>query len=390
MINGWSYRQYTFYRISLGIYLLIHFLYLLPYGTEVFSHQGMLSNSTFSPIIHAFPNIFLWFDSPIIVSLILTLGALASILLICGRFDRTAAFCLWLILTSLFGRNPLIANPSLPFIGWLLLAHLFIPPKPKDKFAPWQLPNGIFTAAWIVMAIGYSYSGFTKLSSPSWMDGTALFEVLSSPLARNNFFVNGLLYFPLLLKLLSYSTLVLELLFAPLACLKKLRPYLWLTLLSMHIGLLFFLKFVDLSMGMIILHLFTFNPAWVPAKKSKSPLKIFYDGSCGLCHQFVQFILQEMPQDRLSFSFAPQEGNQKSIVVYDETIQSHLYKTKAIIAILNHLGGFYRLFALLLIVLPFTDFFYDLIARFRHKFFSKPSTNCPLIPSHLQKLFLET
>ena len=34
------------------------------------------------------------------------------------------------------------------------------------------------------MAAGYSYGGFTKLTSPSWLDGSALSHVLSNPLAR--------------------------------------------------------------------------------------------------------------------------------------------------------------------------------------------------------------
>ena len=50
--------------------------------------------------------------------------------------------------------------------------------------AAWSMPKGIHDAAWIVMSLAYSYSGFTKLVSPSWRDGSALAYVLANPLAR--------------------------------------------------------------------------------------------------------------------------------------------------------------------------------------------------------------
>ncbi|MBI3725962.1 DUF393 domain-containing protein, partial [bacterium] len=54
---------------------------------------------------------------------------------------------------------------------------------------------------------------------------------------------------------------------------------------------------------MIVLHLFTFDPAWVPASKASAVERIFFDGGCGLCHGFVRFVLAE---DRAgAFRFAP-------------------------------------------------------------------------------------
>jgi hypothetical protein len=94
---------------------------------------------------------------------------------------------IWYLGASLYGRNPLIANPSLPFVGWLLLAHLLIPSASRNEEArPIKagIPEDIYLAARIVMALAYTYSGYTKLVSPSWTDGTALSYVLTNPLAR--------------------------------------------------------------------------------------------------------------------------------------------------------------------------------------------------------------
>src|SRR5262249_54671520 len=190
----------------------------------------------------------------------------------------------------LFGRNPLISNPSIPLIGWMLLAHLFLPPAPYGSLAArgrvdpgggWRMPPAIFAAAWIVMALAYSYSGYTKLVSPSWRDGTALSRMLDNPLARPRWLRETLLLLPpWFLHLGTWAALFLELSFAPLALLRRLRPWLWGAMLLMHLSLIALVNFADLSLGMVMVHLFTFDPGWIRPKGTKTE-RIFYDGHCG-------------------------------------------------------------------------------------------------------------
>src|SRR5262249_40266522 len=160
---------------------------------ELFSNQGVLGRASSSPLIHLFPNLFAISDKPGFVIALLLLGSLLAVLFALGLWDRTAAFLLWYLLACLLGRNPLISNPALPFIGWLLLLHTLLPKAPygslsardrDDPGANWCIPKLAFVVAWALMAIGYSYSGYTKLVSPSWLDGSALARVLQNPLAR--------------------------------------------------------------------------------------------------------------------------------------------------------------------------------------------------------------
>lgn len=261
MSNSWTYGQYSIYRMIFGIYLIIHFAHLLPWGTELFSNEGMLPDGALSPLFHLFPSILLLNDSPFAVLALIITGILSGICLSIGKLDRLAALVGWYILTCLFDRNPLIANPSLPYVGWLLLAHVCIP---RPKKCTWKMPEGIFLAAWIAMAVGYSYSGYTKLISPSWLDGSAFLHVLQNPLARSNGITEALLHMPDIgIKCLTWGALALELSFAPLSLFKRARPWIWLMLISMHLGLLLTIRFADLSFGMIILHLFTFDPGWL-------------------------------------------------------------------------------------------------------------------------------
>ena len=170
------------------------------------------------------------------------------------------------------------------------------------------MPDGIFLVAWILLALGYTYSGLTKLASPSWLDGTAMERVLQNPLARPGWLRDLLLTLPpSLLRAMTWGALAAEIAFAPLALVRSARPWIWLVLLLMHFGLIMVVDFTDLSLGMIMIHFFTFDPAWIPAKPAAGTDILFYDGSCGLCHRAVRFILAE-DRSGTAFRFAPLGG----------------------------------------------------------------------------------
>ena len=399
--NRWTSGQYSVYRLLLGIYLLQHFLRLLPWGSELFSSKGVLEPASLSPLWHAFPNIFWLGDSPLFVGSVLTVGAVVSACLLLGNWDRVSAIFLWYVWACLYGRNPLIGNPSMPFIGWLLLAYGLTPVWPKasvpdgdEKAAKWILPGDLYRAAWIVMALGYSYSGCTKLGSVSWIDGSALSRVLINPLARDTVFRVWLLDLPAwILKAATWSALALELGFAPLALFRRARPWIWSAMVALHLGLMVLINFADLTTGMLLVHLFTFDPAWVRAPQAAGEI-IFFDGNCGLCHGWVRWILRE---DRSAhpFCFAPLQGElaQKtfapearaqlpdSIVVIDPRNRVSV-KSDAVIYILKRLGGLWFVMALLLRALPrsFRDAGYETVALVRRRIAVPTENLCPMVP----------
>jgi hypothetical protein len=132
----------------------------------------------------------------------------------------------------------------------------------------WRMTPSIYLVAWIVMALGYTYSGAMKMTSPSWCDGTALERILSNPLARPGYLRLCLLALPpVLLKCATWGSLGLEIAFAPLALLRRARPWIWSAMLCLHLGLLLLISFPDLTAGMVFLHLFTFNPAWLRGER---------------------------------------------------------------------------------------------------------------------------
>jgi len=295
-----------------------------------------------------------------------------------------------------------------------LIAHCFLPSGPIGSLAAvgrtelgnkWLFPRKIFLAAWIVMAVAYSYSGYTKLASPSWLDGSAMGNILVNPLARDTVLRQWVLLMPeLLFKLATWGALGLELLFAPLALFRVVRPWLWFAMLMMHLGLLVVIDFADLSLGMIMIHLFTFDPAWIRGRPLKttteSGVLLFYDGHCGLCHGVIRFVLAEDHLGRIRF--APLQGKAIERAIPDperraslpdsvalcakETI---LVELDAVIRLLAILGGYWRILGALfgLFPRPIRNTGYRLVARYRHRWFDSPSEACPLVPLKYRKRF---
>ena len=85
-------------------------------------------------------------------------------------------------------------------------------------------------------------SGYSKLISPSWADGTALVHLLGSPLARPSPSAHFAASLPLpILNIAAGGALAMELLFAPLALFARLRPMLWtMTLIMQFLVILIF------------------------------------------------------------------------------------------------------------------------------------------------------
>ena len=409
-MNGWTGGQYSVYRVVLGAYLLQHFAGLLAWGPELFSSEGMLADAALSPLYPLFPNLLFALDSPIVVTLLLALAAITAVLFAAGFKDRACALVLWYLWACLFTRNPLIQNPSLPFIGWLLIAHSVLPRAPygswdargrADPGGGWQLPDSIYAAAWILMAIGYSYSGYTKLVSPSWVDGSAIARILDNPLARPGLVRDLALALPTpVLQLMTWSGLALELLFAPLALLRRVRPWLWLAMLGLHLNLMVLIDFADLSFGMVILHAFTFDPSWLRARRAAGEWVVFYDGSCGLCHRTVRLLLAEdreavfryAPLDSARFAnevAAGEAGELPDSIVLRTPDGELRVRSAALIEIGDQLGGVWRALALASRAVPrvLRDRLYDQIAAIRQRLFREPEQACPIVPPDLRERF---
>ena len=270
-------RQFAIFRIIFGSYLAIHFFHLVPFSAELFSSAGAIPDPSVNFTYGFFPNPLDHFDSPAFVTAFVAVLGILALLFAGGIWRRPVAVILWFGWACLFSRNNLISNPGIPYVGLLLIICAIIPSgegltATRRKTDPdWQMPAMLYWGAWILLSAGYTYSGYWKLLSPSWQDGTAMHHVITNPLARDWWFNDLLLQLPAWsLQGLAWFMLAGELLALPMLFWRKTRLVSWCWMVAMHVGILFVIDFADLTFGMLMIHLFTFDPDWLKSWKRRS------------------------------------------------------------------------------------------------------------------------
>ena len=177
----------------------------------------------------------------------------------------------------------------------------------------------------------------------------------------------------------------------------------WLLSLGFFATIFFGTNFLAPEACIVVAFLFSFEPKWISRTPSKQQEYIFYDGECGLCHRWVTFVLSEENQQvsaNKPFIFAPLQSDffrdsvneleniPDSIIVKTDGNEI-LVKSKAVFHIMQRLGGFWRVLASVLTLIPVfvRDFGYDLVARVRKRVFATPKEICPIMPVELRARF---
>ena len=169
----------------------------------------------------------------------------------------------------------------------------------------------------------------------------------------------------------------------------------------MQLSLIVIMDFADLRFGMVMLHLFTFDPAWVRPRKAAATELLFYDGHCGLCHRAVRFVLAEdrtgdtcgfAPLDSAAFRAAVPEPDRVALpdsLIVLTAEGALLTRSAAVLHLLRRLGGLWRLLASVVAVVPTVvrDGLYDGIACLRYRLFRAPAEVCPLVSANLHGRF---
>lgn len=401
-MKTYSSYQFSIFRIILGIYLLVHFLFLIPYAAEVWSEIGMLPDPSINLTYGVFPNILNIISSATAVTAYIVVLAVLSFCFLIGFQRPIVSVLLWYGWASLFDRNNLINNPGIPYVGWLLLASAVIPKGEPLSFSnnknnvQWKMPKILFIGAWAIMAIGYTISGFDKFSSQSWYDGTAIFHLLENPLARDYWLRDLMVQLPMgLIKIQTWTILFIEMAFLPLSLFKFTRKWIWLVMIIMHLGILLIVDFVDLTLGMLMIHWFTFDSNWLKPKAKQSGL-LFFDGVCSMCNGLINFMMSEDKNQVLRYAPLQGETAQENLSAkYLEDINTIVYKqgnkiyteSNGVIHALASMGGIYKLVLIFKIIpKPIRDNVYAFISKNRYKWFGKKDVCRMPTPEERDKL----
>jgi len=129
---------------------------------------------------------------------------------------------------------------------------------------------------------------------------------------------------------------------------------------------------------------------------------IFYDGTCGLCHWCVLFVIPRDTQG-VNFLFAPLQGQSfaeripieqqadlpDSIVVLTPENEV-LVMSEAVFYMLRQLGGFWKVVGTVFGIIPsfLSNLGYRFVACIRRRVFRQPDDLCPIVPEELKGRFL--
>lgn len=277
-------RQFALVRIGLGLYSAVFSARLLPYAGELFAAGGLSENQWrgFMMFREVFPNILDLASTPGAAQLFLLLHLVAALALAAGCARRVTAIVVWYGFACMVHRNMAVMNPAIAFIGWVCLASTLIPRgegwswKEVRPLPNWYFPRSLWRGAWMILALGYSVSGYAKLDSPTWVDGSALALVVDMPHAARHPLADLVRNLPAwLMQLATWIALAGELLFAPLSVHWSSRSIAWSIMTIMHVALLVLMNFREISVAMLLVHAFTFDARWpVQWRALLAPLRL--------------------------------------------------------------------------------------------------------------------
>jgi predicted DCC family thiol-disulfide oxidoreductase YuxK len=218
--------------------------------------------------------------------------------------------------------------------------------------------------------------------------------VLENPLARDHALRDLVLALPPVFLELTWGVLLVEVMFAPLVLIPRLRPFMWAAMLGAQLGFLVFLNFADLTFPMLLAHLLTFDPRWLERRAPTGPAVLLFDGNCAFCHATVRLAHMERREGQLRFAALESKAGERllaclalqgrewrgdSIVLIDAA--GHAVKSRAVAGVLERLGGLWWLLGKLLRLIPrpIADAGYDIIGRVRHRI-SGRLTRCGVLP----------
>src|SRR5262249_3290450 len=192
---------------------------------------------------------------------------------------------------------------------------------------------------------------------------------------------------------ITWLILFAEITFAPLALSLRLRPWIWGLMFGVQLGFAMLLSFPDLIIAMLLFHLLTFDPRWLPAR-SLAGVVVLFDGSCALCHGTVRFLLAE--DTRHELTFAPIGGTTHRAVLGEIRPPESLivpfphgreyFEADAVLLPLAHFGGPWRVSSFLSLPNPawFPTRPSRLVGRNPYRLFGTTATNCPRLSARLQ------
>jgi len=282
-----NYSTIGLLRILTATVLLMSLINDLPFVVDYFSDEGVLSGRTDTLRSEFRFTILDYLGNPTYVVIFYIILIIFTLLLLIGKFTRTSAIVAFILLSAFHEKNPLILNSGDTLMR-IMLFYLALAPSGRclstdsikkrnntsiKKHKRWQQgyiwPRRLIQ---IQLALVYLFA-FLPKTGTTWRDGTAIYYFLAnSHFARFSFDFLG--NFIILTTLMTYATLLIELLFPILVWFKPTRNYMLIAGIMLQSGILILSNITFFSLIMIVAHLAFIEPETVNKKLTQLKIRL--------------------------------------------------------------------------------------------------------------------
>ena len=251
-------RHFQIFRILLGLFSCFYFVRFGYYAEFAIGKEGVIPSSRFPSL--GIINLFSFFGNSLGYDVACYLAAFVSLLFAFKLLFILASLFLWFSWSSITYQVPMYSCAYEGYLGYLFIASLLAEPT---KLGP-IISKELRYSGGLVLGFAYLASALNKWNkSPGWVNGQVVEMLCNTRLMNSDLIASTCLSAPpWFLKTLTWGGLGMEFSFLFLFIIKRTR---WLAFLlgsSMHLGTLIFMQIIDVSLAMLLMYVFIWDPSW--------------------------------------------------------------------------------------------------------------------------------
>jgi hypothetical protein len=214
----------------------VFFLYSVRFwNLNFYNSESLISRSQALELFDAYQKpLFSWNFWPDSMALVMQITFLVLMILMAfGQVVRPMVGVAWVIHLGFMHRNWAAGMGVDTIVSVFLFYFSFC--EFRNLKAPDSLTNVMIRMAQVHLSVIYFYTGLEKLRGPQWWEGTAIWTALSNP-QMSSFDLLFLKDWPLIVGLMTHSTVLFELMFLPLVWNPRTRNMILIVGVLFHFG----------------------------------------------------------------------------------------------------------------------------------------------------------
>jgi hypothetical protein len=256
-------------RIVFGLLALAWTISLAPDLDAFFGRSGLLPKQ---PSAGGVWGVLGWFPSNLAVQILFAVLLCACIALTVGYQTRIAALLVFIGILSFERRNPYVFNTGDGLMRLLAFYLMLAPAGASMSVDSWHRGHGLWEfprrSIWpirlmqIQLSVIYLFGLWVKVQGLTWNNGTAVSYAMRITDLNRFPMPSFLIHSMLLANLMTYGTLALELSLGILVWSRRLRPWVLLAGVFLHLGIEYSIRVGFFSLAILTLYLSFLDPEW--------------------------------------------------------------------------------------------------------------------------------